>query len=181
MISKKADTKGWSKEAIGFLGPAVKGNQIAQYELGLRLIKGEGVPQNHKLAVDWLIKSSNQGYEDAQFLLGTCYATGIGVEENERVALGFFMQAANAANKYAQYELGEHYFSHNNYPLALDWYTKAARQEHAPAQFELGRCLYYGYGFTKSEVNGLAWLEKAANRNYKAAVRLLQKIEDSQF
>lgn len=178
---KKSETKGWSKEALAFLGKAVKGDYQAQYELGLRLIKGEGVPRNHTLAVDWLIKSSNQGFEDAQFLLGTCYATGIGVEENDRVALGFFMKAANAANKYAQFELAEHYFAQDNFTLATEWYTKAARQQFPPAQFELGRCLYYGYGMSKSETKGLEWLEKAAEKNHKPAIQLLQKIEDSRF
>lgn len=178
MFKKNQDTKGWSTEALKFLALASKGDCQAQYELGLRMIRGDGVPENHKLAVDWLIKSSNQGFEDAQYLLGTCYATGTGVKENDRIALGFFTKAANAANKYAQYELGEYYFAHNNASVAMDWYKKAGNQEFAPAQFELGRCLYYGYGVSKNEVEGLMWLQKAANRNFKAAVRLIQKLEE---
>lgn len=178
MFKKNSDTKGWSTEALKYLALASKGDCQAQYELGLRMVRGEGVPENHKLAIDWLIKSSNQGYEDAQYLLGTCYATGTGVEANDRIALGFFTKAANAANKYAQYELAEHYFAHNNVDVAMDWYKKAAKQQYGPAQFEMGRCLYYGYGVTQNEVEGLQWLRKAAERKFKPAVRLLEKIDE---
>lgn len=172
-------TKGWSKSSMDLLAKASKGNEEAQCELGLRLLHGEDVPKNPKLAIEWLVKSSKKGYEDAQYLLGTCYASGTGVAENEQVALGYFIKSAQAANKYAQHELGEHYFLEKKYDLAVDWYRKASRQEHAPSQYELGRCYYMGFGSIKAEDMGIELLKKAAGKNYGPAQDMLKKIESN--
>lgn len=178
LLSGKSETKGWSKRAISYLDKALKGDPEAQFELGMRCLKGIEMPENTKHAIEWLVKSSNQGYEDAQYLLGTCYESGTGVQQNSKIALGFYTQAANAANKYAQFSLGNHFYSQENYDQAVEWYKRSARQEHAPAQFELGRCYYYGIGSVKVEELGYEWLEKAADRNYKPAISLLKKIDN---
>lgn len=177
-MSLKANTKGWSKEALSYLRNASSGDAVAQYEIGLRLLRGEGVPENEKSAIDWLIKSSKQGNEDAEYLLGTCYMSGTGVKENEQVALGFFMKSANAANKYAQMALGDHYFSQEKFSTAMEWYLKSARQNHPPAQFALGRGYYYGFGNVKSEMQAIEWLERGASFGNKQCYELLKKIQD---
>lgn len=179
-MASKDSTKYWSKKAMNYLALATKGDCVAQYELGLRCLKGEEVPENHKLAIEWLVKSSNQGYEDAQYLLGTCYQSGTGVEQNEKIALGFFIQSAEAANKYAQHAVGEYFFGEKRYNEAVNWYKRSARQEYAPAQVELARCYYYGFGSIKSESMALEWVEKAVGKNYKPADYLLKEIERGQ-
>ncbi len=168
---------GWSKKTKDLLGLAGNGDAEAQYELGMRLLKGIEAPENQKLGIDWLIKSSKNGNEDAQYLLGQCYSTGTGVEEDHRVALGFYTKSAKAANKYAQFELGEHYFEHDDFDTAVEWYKRSARQEHAPAQYALGICYYYGRGTIKAEDMGISWLEKAASRGHDGAKRLLRKLD----
>ena len=49
---------------------AEKGNAPAQYALGLRYDKGEGVPQDYKEAVKWFRLSAEQGNARAQYNLG---------------------------------------------------------------------------------------------------------------
>lgn len=175
-LAFKKSTKGWSKKSLDLLSFAANGNAEAQYELGLRCLNGTEVPQDEKLAIDWLIKSSNQGFEDAQYLLGTCYESGTGVEENQKVALGFYTKAADAANKMAQFALGEHYFGEELYDIAVNWYTRSARQGYPPAQYQLGFCYYYGRGSIQAEEMALVWLNKAADKKYKPASDLLRRI-----
>lgn len=173
-----SSTKGWSKEAIFYLRKATGGDAVGQYEVGLRLLRGDEAPENAKEAISWLLKSAQQGYEDAEYLLGSCYMSGTGVEENEKVGLGFLIKAANAANKYAQHDLGEYYFSIDKFNTAVEWFKKAAKQEHGQAQFALGRCYYYGFGSVKSEKMAKEWLERAVDHGNKHAAQLLRKIDE---
>lgn len=175
----KKETKGWSKEALSFLIRAKDGNDAAQYELGMRMLRGEGVPENQKTAIDWLIKSATLGNEDAQFLLGQCYETGTGVNENAQVALGYYMKSAEAANRYAQKTLGDHYFYEEKYNSAMDWYLKSAKQNNPDAQFCLARGYYYGFGNVKSEKEAVYWLKRAAEFDHKESIKMLHKLEDS--
>lgn len=177
---KDSATKGWTKKSLSFLSAATRGDAVAQYELGLRLLHGEEVPKNEKLAIDWLFKSAGKGNEDAQYLLGTCYDSGTGVEMDEKKALGFFVKSAEAANKYAQYKLGIYYFAEKNYDVAVDWFKRAARQEHPESQVELARCYYYGFGSIKSEEGAVQALDKAVKRNFKPAIKMLEKIKNGE-
>jgi uncharacterized protein len=55
---------------------AFKGNAIAQYNLGLNFLKGQGVPVSHPTALLWLRKSANQKYAKAQAALSDVYSNG---------------------------------------------------------------------------------------------------------
>lgn len=48
---------------------AQKGDPTAQYLLGQRYFKGNGVSQDSKIAAEWFIKAGDQGNADAQFQL----------------------------------------------------------------------------------------------------------------
>ena len=52
---------------------AERGDAGAQYNLGVRYDKGQGVPQDSKEAVKWYRLSAEQGNVDAQFNLGFMY------------------------------------------------------------------------------------------------------------
>ena len=58
---------------------ARQGDPIAQYELAVAYLKGEGLEQDNKQAFFWIEKSAEQGNQKAQFGLGSFYSTGIGV------------------------------------------------------------------------------------------------------
>lgn len=61
---------------------AKKGNYIAQYQLGLRLMSGKGIEKNPKAAFENFTKSANNNYEPAQRMLVVCYTAGVGTEIN---------------------------------------------------------------------------------------------------
>ncbi|WP_420831727.1 tetratricopeptide repeat protein, partial [Bathymodiolus japonicus methanotrophic gill symbiont] len=59
----------------------------AQYNVGLRYAKGEGVVQDEKEAAKWYRKAAEQGHGDAQLLLGAMYEAGIGVVQDYKEAV----------------------------------------------------------------------------------------------
>lgn len=176
-MALKKSPRGWAKKALNDLALAANGVPESQYDVGIRLFYGKGVPKNKKLGLDWLIKSALQDNEDAEYMLYKLYTEGSIVTQSYTIAFGFLKKSAEGANKYAQFELAEHYMSKNNYDEAIEWLKKAARQEHPPALFELGYCYYFGRGTLKLEDIGIDLIQKAAFKNFQPAKNLLRKIQ----
>jgi len=63
-------------------------------------------------------------------------------------ALGFFLAAASVPQ---------------NYERALQWYQKAADQNHRLAQFNLGQMFAQGQGVTRNDSMALMWFQRAAD------------------
>lgn len=180
-MSETVDTQGWNHNSVTILNKANNGNAQAQYQLGLRYLKGKLVPDNdipedHDLAIGWLKRSAQNGSEDAEYLLGTCYENGVGVTRDLTQAVKYYERSARAANRYAQYALGEFWAYSNKYDQALPWYTKSARQEYAPAQLALGKCLLNGLGCDRDDRTGLDWVERSAHKNHKPALEFLKTL-----
>lgn len=51
-------------------------NPKAAYDLGLRLLRGDGVEQNGYQAIQWMRKAGDAGMVEAQFALGRMYLLG---------------------------------------------------------------------------------------------------------
>ena len=56
---------------------------------------------------------------------------------------------------------------------ALEYFTKAAVQNHASAQVDLGDCYYYGKGVTKDNFTAVYWYRKAAEQGNASAQYIL--------
>ncbi|MEZ0224853.1 MAG: hypothetical protein ACAH83_09890 [Alphaproteobacteria bacterium] len=57
------------QDVHGIIVAAKQGSSVAQYQLGLLLLSGQGVTQNRKLAATWFDRAANQGIIDAQWEL----------------------------------------------------------------------------------------------------------------
>ena len=68
---------------------AEAGEAKAQYNFGMCYAKGEGVPQDHSLAVFWYRKAAEKGHAEAQINLGINYENGVGVAKDEIEAYAF--------------------------------------------------------------------------------------------
>jgi len=55
---------------------------------------GEGLAQNYSDAVNWYLRSAEQGQAKAQNSLGRMYAGGVGVEQDDALAHLWFSLAA---------------------------------------------------------------------------------------
>jgi TPR repeat protein len=73
---------------------AEQGNATAQFYLGIRYAKGQGVPKDPAEAVKWCRKAAEQGYAMAQYILGAMYHYGEGVPKNSVTAYMWYNLAA---------------------------------------------------------------------------------------
>ncbi|MBL42023.1 MAG: hypothetical protein CMM49_05105 [Rhodospirillaceae bacterium] len=107
----QARVKGDYKKALKILKPlAVKGNSEAQYQMGEMLRKGQGLPQNHKYAISYFVKSAKQKNVKAEYRLGSMFNEGWGVKYDQKKAFYWWKKAAFHGHTDAQMQLSIAYF-----------------------------------------------------------------------
>ena len=87
--------------------------------------------------------------------------------EADRRLLANLRAHAGSGEAEAQYLLGGAFEfgslgAEKDYVQAVEWYRKAAEQNHAGAQFVLGSCCARGLGLKQDEVEAAKWYRKAA-------------------
>lgn len=75
------------------------------------------------------------------------------------------------------YETGDKYYKEKNYNKAVEYYQKAAEQNHTSAQNKLGYMYYYGYGVEKNYTKAVEWYRKAAEQGNKTAQNNLDQLK----
>lgn len=84
-----------------FKGRAVRGDPVAEDNLGHIYQDGRGVPQNDAQAVTWFTKAADSGNSDAMLSLGVAYLYGKGVSQDNKTACMWFGKARSKHNPYA--------------------------------------------------------------------------------
>jgi TPR repeat protein len=114
------------------------GDPLAQHELGLRYLTGEGVTPDTVRAAYWIQLASEQLVIPARFNLGILSYYGWGVAWDPFAAFRLFLYAANQNMREAQYILGQFYSDNlvvpQNYDEARLWLTKASESGYEPAE-----------------------------------------------
>jgi tetratricopeptide (TPR) repeat protein len=114
----------------------------AQFNLGVMYREGQGVQQDSKQAVAWLLKAAEQGLAHAQGNLGNMYYNGEGVQQDFKQALAWSRKAAEQGVANAQVSLGLVYRQgegvQQDFKQAAAWYQKAADQGYTMAHLMLG-------------------------------------------
>ncbi len=153
---------------------ADKGDADSQFELGLRLLTGEGLKKDEAEAVTWLEKAANQKHLRAQFVMGTIYEEGVGVKKNTATALEWFRKSAENGFAPAQhaiamaYDLGQ---GVKQDPVkATEWLEKAADQNFAQAQTALAAKYERGFGAPKSASKAALYYLRAAQQDWVPAM-----------
>jgi hypothetical protein len=85
---------------------ANSGDPLAQHELGLRLLTGEGMAPDTIAAAYWIKKAASQKLSAAQYNYGILLINGIGTEWNPFLAFDNFLSAAESGMSQAQYVVG---------------------------------------------------------------------------
>ena len=67
---------------------------MAQNNLGLRHIYGDGVKQDLKKAIKWLKEAVKRGNPEAQYNMGLLYEYGNGVVQDKEKAMILYKKAA---------------------------------------------------------------------------------------
>lgn len=85
---------------------ANSGDPLAEHELGLRLLTGEGIAADTATAVYWIKKAASQKLASAQYNYGIMLINGWGTEWNPFAAYENFLSAAESGMSQAQYVVG---------------------------------------------------------------------------
>jgi TPR repeat protein len=81
-----------------FRQAAMKGDPIAQNNIGRMYADGRGVDQDSGKAVQWFTSAAKQGNVDAAMNLGVAYLYGQGVSRDQTQACSWFNKARRAGN-----------------------------------------------------------------------------------
>ena len=170
--------------AADYRADAIKGDSIAQFNLGQCYCQGLGINPDTIQAIHWWQKSAEQGYTDAQNNMGAAYNKGWGnLTQNKEMAIYWYKKAAEKDCALPQKNLGSIYEDKEDYEEAFIWYKKAAKHNNSPesyqAQYRLGYLLKNGQGVTKNYAAGMAWTKQAAkNGNVSAQISLALSYEN---
>ena len=66
------------------------------FELAMRHIYGDGVPEDNDLATELLIQAHEMGHVEATYNLGICYHNGFGTDVDLEKAFELYLKSANA-------------------------------------------------------------------------------------
>jgi len=81
---------------------ALRGDKVAQFQVGVIYERGIGRDENQTLAAQWFEKSALQGHVDAQYNIALMYASGRGVREDEGMAMMWLARAAKQGDTEAR-------------------------------------------------------------------------------
>ena len=114
------------------------GDVLAQHELGLRYLMGEGIPADTLQAVYWIKKAADRNLTSAKYNYAILLINGIGVNWDPFAAFKNFKSAAEDGMVQAQYVVGVLYTDNLTVPrdwdVAYYWIKKSADGEYEPAQ-----------------------------------------------
>jgi uncharacterized protein len=127
---------------IDVIGPLIagaeKGNAGNQFLIGMMYLNGEGVEQDTKEALKWLLKASKQGHAEAQLHLGLGYYNDGNCSSLEmKKAFDWVLKAAEQGQGDAQVCLGFMYDEGlavaKDEDKSIDWLIKAGENRHPKA------------------------------------------------
>ncbi len=114
------------------------GNALAEHELGLRYILGEGFPADTVQAAYWIHKAAEQNLPGACYNYGILLNNGWGVPWNPFQAFKYFLIAARNSMPQAEYMIGISYTDNllveRNWSEAYYWIKKSANDGFKPAK-----------------------------------------------
>lgn len=120
---------------------ATKGDEAAQFNLGVIYEKAKGVPRDNKQAAYWYRAAAEKGHAKAMLNIAFCYANGMGVGQNYQEAFIWMRKAADKGVLVAQYNLAKMLYNGwgtaRNRPAAIEWMRLAVKQGMSDAQKDL--------------------------------------------
>jgi TPR repeat protein len=159
---------------------ADQGEVYAEYSLGECYKNGYGVEQDMAEAVKWFRLAADQGLSYAQCALAFCCRNGTGVPKDPAVAdklineaMPKLRAAAEQGDAEAQMWMGrcceDGFGAEKDESKAVEWFRKAAGQDHADAQYSLALILKRNGAADEAET----LLRNAAEFGHPEAKKLL--------
>ncbi len=155
------------------LPDARKGHPQASELVGYLYMKGQGTPQNHKLAYEYLQRAAKAGQTNAQANLGVLLLNGWGTEKNLSQAFQFFEQAAQKDNPFAQVQAAKMLLIGQGVDKDIDkgveLLKKAAEAKYPEAEVRLAVLMQQGATTEESPLQAYYLLQSAAEKDNPSA------------
>lgn len=159
---------------------ADRGDADAQFELGLRLITGEGMKKSLEEGVQFVEKAAKQKHLRAQHIMGTLYEDGVGVKKDFAKAAEWYRISADLGFALSQHSIAAMYEEgrgvKKDSAKAAEWFKKAAEQGNPPSQTAYASKLERGDGVPKSTAKAALWYLKAAQQDFVPAMTRLANL-----
>ncbi len=156
---------------------AEQGSADAQFELGIRLLSGEGLTKDEKQAAEWLKKAAAQQNLPAMNALGSMSEEGVGLPKDSKKAFEWYEKSAKFGFALAQLNLADCYDLgkgvEKDEKQAFSWLSRASDQNFAPAQAAYAWKLEHAVGTEKKSKEAAALYLKAAQQGLIAAMTRL--------
>lgn len=144
------------------------GDPIAQHELGIRYLLGEGFEVDTSRSFYWIKKAADLGLETALYNVGIFYNNGWGVEWNPFIAFKYFLQSAEKGFAQAQFVIGiiytEDLIVPKNLIIAHNWLKKASTQNNERAKEILAQLEKKGITSADNDSNSNKKLNTNSNK-----------------
>ncbi len=154
---------------------AAKGQPAADYEIGIRYLEGQGVPQSTDDGMRWLERAADAGLAPAHFRLGGLYEKGLGVKKNLDQARRHYVIAADKGHAKAMHNLAvlfaEGVDGKPDYKTASQWFRRAAEHGVADSQYNLGILYARGIGIDQNLPESYKWFGLAALQGDRDAAK----------
>lgn len=158
------------------------GDVDAQFSLGLRYYRGDGITQDYAAAYQWWTKAAEQGLKTAQFNLGILNEFGEGVSKSDEEAFKWYSLSAEQEYHAALNKVGEFYRDGRIVPQsdteAFARFEPAAKAGNTKAQYNLGLAYLEGKGCEANRERGINFLSRSAEGNNAEARRKLDDLLD---
>jgi TPR repeat protein len=145
---------------------ANRGDARAELVVGLKYLKGDGVPASDKDAARWFERSAKAGNAVAQNHLGALYQAGRGVPVDMTQAMHWYDAAAMQGDRHAMSNLAVLYAGGSggpkNFAESARWFQRSAELGYIDAQFNLAVLFERGDGVPQSLLDAYKWYSIAA-------------------
>ena len=172
-----------AKNEESFKTDAIKangGDNEAQFSLGMRYYKGDGITQDYAMAYQWWSSAAEQGHRIAQFNLGIMNEKGEGVSPSDEEALKWYIISAEQEYHSALNKIGEFYRDGRAVPQsdeeAFTRFETAAKAGNIFAQYNIGIAYLEGKGCEANRERGINFLSRSAEGNNTQARQKLNEL-----
>jgi len=144
------------------------GDVLAQHELGLRYLLGEGMSPDTIEAVYWIKKAANQNLASAQYNYAILLINGWGTNWDPFSAFNYFKKAARSGMIQAQYVIGilntDNLIVKRDLNYAYYWLNKSSAEGYEPASKIVNQL---EIKISHSKVDSIAAIEEGQISNNK--------------
>ncbi|WP_062204521.1 peptidoglycan-binding protein [Aureimonas sp. AU12] len=163
------------------LGEAVaKGEPMAMFEVGLRLMEGRSAPSDPVAALNWFGQSASRGFAPAQYSVGTLFEKGNGIGRDTGAARDWYLLAADQGNIRAMHNLAVLYATgiegKSDPETAAQWFVKAADHGMRDSQYNLGILYARGAGVEQDLSQSYRWFQIVGQAGDKDALAKMEEV-----